>query len=661
MKIPRRFVTVLIAGALAGLAALAVDQVLALSTLGYVLRLAPGFVAAYVGVGAFFAVVIELGTARRQSVDARRLDAWRLFALSTAAIYVPAIVERLHNALQGRGLALLATVIVVGVGCYALWIAALQHVAGPRAPTVAPFLGALTAAIGLAVNRNVVDRPLEPAALVADAAVLAGALALALLARTAGARGALAALAVLTVGVVLLVTWSPGGKPAGEPGGVERPNLVLVIIDTLRQDVFDEVVRETEEGRAFARKMDGAGWFTQAIAASPWTVPSVGSIMTGLFPTEHGYDAPLVARGKRAMTPLPESVPTLAEGLRRHGYRTEGLVTNQLLQPGTGIARGFDHYEVLAGPAIKLPLLTALDRLGLIEEVPYERAAAVRHRLRQRLARIMPSDRPLFLWLHLLDPHAPLVEHRHLAPEPAAEKLNPLERRYRHEVRYALDELRRMFEDLRAHGLWRDTVVVVASDHGEMFPTDGHDNGVKTLAGDRPKLYGHGHALYGELARVPLVIRPAGGLPEPRRIDALTGHADLVATLADLLDVELPGPEHRRFSLAPWLRESPPSPPPRARPFTLISGIQHGPRQRALRTPRYKLIEYLEGQRPSELYLLSRDPAEKRDLAGVKTNLLARAQRQLERRWSRLAEPPEIEPAELDAESLERLKALGYL
>ncbi len=677
MRFLRPAVRVLGAGVLAGLLALALDQLLAVLTLGYPVPVAPRYVAAYAVLGA----VAALAAGAVALISRRALDGWAVFAVAVAGVYVPAIFERVHHAAghsAGPFLAIVAA--VLAAGGYGLWILLLGRVAdswhggdGPRssaaggafrgagARVMAPLLGAAAASVGLAVNRNLVDYPLEPAALAADVAVLGASLALAYLGRIRGARRALGAAAALALGALALAAAGRWQTSSTSPGATGRaPNLVLVIIDTLRQDTFQRVVRQTEEGRAFREAMAGSAWFSRAIAAAPYTAPSVGSIMTGLYPQEHGFEYAAVKDKSRPLVPLTESVPTLAETLRRAGYRTEAIGANPLLHPVSGIARGFDHYEILSGPTVKLPPLTALGKLDLVREDKHQDARSVRRRLRQRLGEMTASGRPVFLWLQLMDPHDPLKNHRGLAPDPEAAGLDELRRLYRDEVRFALRELTSMLELMRARGLWRNTAWVVVSDHGEMFPADGRRTGLKTMGTREPMLYGHGHAMYGELVRVPLMIRPPGGLPETRRLKNLTSHVDLHDTILDLLGIDAPRTGRDRVSLAPWLRRPSPEPGLRGRSYALI-GANHGPQQRALRTRGFKLIEHLERRRPEELYRIAADPGERRNLAGLEKDRLARIQERLESYWAQLDEAPATAPAELDVEALERLKALGYV
>ncbi|MCP4660592.1 MAG: sulfatase-like hydrolase/transferase [bacterium] len=646
-------------GGLSGLAALALDEFLAWLMLGYRTPLYPRFVAAYLLAGMGLGVLLELG--RRLARRPRPRDR-TMTATGMALVYTLPIFERVSQVL-GSHITLGGIVVaIIAVAAFLAGLAGLRRVT--RSTFWAALLTAFTAAVGLAVNRNLLGVAQEPRALAADAAIMLTALAAAWLVRITRARGGRMGLvaAAGAAGLVALVAFTsldePVTVPADPPPAGEPAHLVLIVIDSLRLDVFQRVVEETEEGRSFHRAFDGAAWFTNAIAAAPWTAPSVGSMLTGLYPSEHGFGK---KRARRTPSRLAKSIPTLTERLRDHGYVTEGIVANSLLHPATGIDRGFTHYEVLLGPSIKLPLLTALAEVGLLRLDSSQGAIAVRRRLERRLDPVVASGRPFFFWLHYMEPHAPLFEHPDLAPDPAADDPDSNERLYRDEVRYVLRELTRVRELFAGRDLGKRTAFVLVADHGEMFPSDGHHAGVKHPHLDRPMLEGHGHALYGELMRVPLIIRPPGGLVQERRVDVLTSHVDLYVTVGDLLGLDLPPVAGDQVSLAPWLAaEAPPG--WRGRSHVLIGGNYFGPEQRGILTPELKLIEYPGGRgRPSELYDVAVDPREQRNLARQDQRRSEHMSQLLIRAWARLREPPETAPVEFDRKTRQHLKALGYV
>lgn len=274
-----------------------------------------------------------------------------------------------------------------------------------------------------------------------------------------------------------------------------------------------------------------------------------------------------------------------------------------------------------------------------------------------RLDDLAGGERPFFLWLHLMDPHEPLRAHPRLPPDAGADGLPELERLYREETRHAVDELAAMLEAMAERGLLRDTALVLVSDHGQMFPDGPEDDSPQRR---RQRRYGHGHALYGELVRVPLVIRPPGGLAADRRIDVLTSHTDLHDTIADLLGLDLDRVGRDRMSLAPWLAPQP-AEDATERGWALIGSNRHGPPQRAIRSRRLKLIEHPGGERSPELYDLLTDPGEQHDLSTARPRALERQREQLRRVPEELGETPDSRPVEIYEETRRQLEALGYV
>jgi arylsulfatase A-like enzyme len=700
MKGGRRILRALLWGSAAGLATLALDQLSAFLTAGLPIPLDLAFILVYAAAGAAVAGLFEAaGYAFRRS----RASAFGIVATSSALLYAASVFERVAQALLrpwGATVALAGA--VAALAGMVLWVHVLRRIvaqdpgkarsalrpplprqgssarlrepAGERAggegdsqspheaTSYAAILAAVTAALGLAVNRNLVTLPFEPPALAADAAVLGLALALAFGVRSAGPRRtALAAAAVAAAAVLAVAAVVPPFPPARAPAATDvprtHPDLVLCVVDTLRQDVFRDVVDGTAEGRRFREVLGGAAWFDRAVAVAPWTAPSVASIMTGLYPPEHGFGITVTGDLNRPLTRLSDSVTPLAEHLRAAGYRTVALVTNPLLHPVSGIARGFETFEVLGGPTTKMPLLTILASAGLLRRDYYQDAGAARRRLARVLGGVA-GERPLFLWLHLMDPHEPLHRHRGLSPDPRGEELPAGERLYRDETRYALAETTRMIELLGSAGHWPNAVFVLVADHGEMFASDGHGH----RPPGNPRNHGHGHALYDELVRVPLVVRPPGGLGDDRRIGVLASHVDLLGTLGDLLGLDVQGPAGERGSLAPWLGSEPPAGVTRGRAYAWIGSNKDGPPQEGVLTESHKLIRFVDGDLPDELFDLESDPGERRNLAGLEPAVHAELAELFVLTRSGLRPPAEgAEPFELDQETRRRLEALGYL
>ena len=193
----------------------------------------------------------------------------------------------------------------------------------------------------------------------------------------------------ISIAVVALVGWAcseEAGRPSGtSPPGARsapRPNILLVLIDTLRADRLG--VYGNERGLTpFLDEIAKSGTvFSHAYAPSSWTCPSIASLFTSRYPSQHGAttpDARLVA-----------SEVTLAESLSASGYATAGFVANLRLDERLGFGQGFDHWRVFK----QLPLVRGkVVQTYSMEWLNPQQTAS--------------PDQPIFLYLHLTEPHSP--------------------------------------------------------------------------------------------------------------------------------------------------------------------------------------------------------------------------------------------------------------
>jgi arylsulfatase A-like enzyme len=195
-----------------------------------------------------------------------------------------------------------------------------------------------------------------------------------------------------------------------------------------------------------------------------------------------------------------------------------------------------------------------------------------------------------------------------------------------------------------------------------MFPADGHFSGAYLPDGTK-KLYGHGHAFYEEVSRVPLVVRMPDPAPGDHEVMDLVSQVDIYDTLGELMDLDLGPQPPGRFSLAPLIataREETAAGEAQ-RPFAYLSANINGPRQLALRTDVYKLITYPDGERGDEVYDLTVDPFEKNNLSEVDPDALAELKATLEAAGLAMTVAETEGPTEMSPEVIERLEALGYL
>ena len=422
--------------------------------------------------------------------------------------------------------------------------------------------------------------------------------------------------------------------------------LVLIVVDTLRADRLGSYGYHRSTSPGLDRLAARGVVLERAWAPSPWTLPSFASLYSGLLPSRHGAG---VAPGagpapERGFSRLAGGVPVAAEILRSHGFATAGFATNRFLQTAFGIERGFETYDVEH---------TQLGRQRRADVIVDRALAWIDAHASGRF----------FLSIHILDPHMPYDAPAptggrftsELTPTPGlpfgntrkmwglAAQLGSEDRAY---VSAAYDEevafvdlhLTRLLEQLESRGILDRALVVLTSDHGEeLFERDGFE---------------HGHTLYQELLHVPLVIWGPGLAAS--RIASPVSLVDVLPTALDALGIPKPA-DLDGVSLWPAVRTG--AEPPHRDLFA--QATLYGPRRRAVIAWPYKLIVDLRtGHR--ELYDLSLDPRERRDLAPTQARLADELAAVIARRFSSRAPAPR-ERAELDPQTLEELRALGYL
>ena len=164
------------------------------------------------------------------------------------------------------------------------------------------------------------------------------------------------------------------------------------------------------------------------------------------------------------------------------------------------------------------------------------------------------------------------------------------------------------------------------------------------------------------LARaVPLVIRPAGGIPGGRRLTTLVSHVDLPGTVFDLLGIDAAPGTADRISVAGTLAASPALEVVEGREVAFVSGVQRGPTQYALRTRHFKIIHYPGGEQPDEVYDLRVDPGEAFSNPTGTGLPLEAATDLLEAHMATMGRQPETGVMDIDPATRKKLEALGYV
>jgi arylsulfatase A-like enzyme len=431
-----------------------------------------------------------------------------------------------------------------------------------------------------------------------------------------------------------------------------HPAVVLISLDTLRADrlgvlgypraLTPDLDRLAREGAVFA----------QATAAAPWTKPSHASIFLSRLPFDHG------ARWNR--TRIPSDRVMLAERFRNAGYRTAAFTGGASVHGEAGFDQGFEIYE---------------------NHNEIEEGGAENHLSHATRWACGVGGTPFFLFVHTYEAHSPFVHADFADPSTAGRLpsefsiheldeirggrlvLTAQEQRYVSDlydgdVAHTDALVGRLLAGLERCGVLAGAVVVVLSDHGE----DLWDH-VATRSPD------HGHSLYEELLHVPLIYWAPGSIPPGQLIRTPVSLLSVAPTLLSLAGLPA-DPSHRGQDLAPSLRRG--SEPP-ARPV-FSESVEYGPDRFAVRDGSHKVIVApvldrhhggveLEVE-PVEIFDVSKDPLERRNLAADPTDRSLELLRMLRERALRIlshdrslsevgAAPP--------AEQVEQLRALGYV
>ena len=394
-----------------------------------------------------------------------------------------------------------------------------------------------------------------------------------------------------------LLATACGRAPATDTPSA-KPDLLFVTIDTLRAD---------RVGRGLTRTLDALAargvQFTQARAAVPLTLPSHVTMMTGALPPMHGVHE----NGTAIFSGTP---PPVARQLKDAGYRTAAFVGAYVLDRRFGLAQGFDHYDdQIARDADAVQRLEAERPANEVVDRVVAWLRGVRPGSDRGQTGVRVDSDPIFLWVHLYDPHAPYRGS------------------YDEEVKFADAQVGRLLQELRAAG--RDPIVIVAGDHGESLG----EHGERT----------HGMLGYEAALRVPVIIAGPGIAPAQR-----TNPVSLADIAPTLVALSRPNSSGGRSLLDPDTTDR------EIYAETEYPRVAGWSPVYVLLQDRWKLIL----SAAPELYDLAADPSESANVAAGRQALVSAMGARLEAlratspRAARTATPPEV---------AERLRALGYV
>jgi arylsulfatase A-like enzyme len=253
---------------------------------------------------------------------------------------------------------------------------------------------------------------------------------------------------------------------------IARPSVILITIDTLRADhVACYGARTVKTPTLDGLAHDGVV-FERAISQVPLTWPSHAVILTGTYPFQNGVQ-------DFTGQPLAPQFRSVAQAFQQAGYVTGAVVSAFVLDRSWGLARGFGFYD----DAFSAETFEKKD-ISLVDRRAGESVAHAIAWLKKT------PRRPLFLWLHLYDPHSPYD-----APEPFRSEYRS--HPYDGEIAYADHELGKLMFWLKQNHLYDSSLIVAVSDHGESLGEHGEDE--------------HGFFVYNATVHVPLIVKPPAG------------------------------------------------------------------------------------------------------------------------------------------------------
>jgi len=427
-------------------------------------------------------------------------------------------------------------------------------------------------------------------------------------------------------------------RPEGEASQItqlherEDLNVLFVLIDTLRADRLGSYGYERDTSPNIDALAATGVRFDQHISQSSWTKCSMASMWTGLYPIRTGV--------LRSPHGLSDDARMPAEILRDAGFRTYALWRNGWIGPSFGFSQGFEVYH--SPRAARIPA-------SVRREKPTVGMAGTDQDIVKSAVEFFRTngDERWFLYLHLMD------VHQYVYDETTALFGTSYSDIYDNSIRWVDRVLGSLIDELERRGLRKNTLIILAADHGEAFGEHGRE--------------GHARDVYGEVTTTPLILSFPFRLKEGLVVDAATANVDLWPTVLDIL--ELPGledPDGRSrladILVAAGLSDTPSEAVPRyshidrhwgrtEHPSAPIVAVNDGSQRLVLSAP----------EEVGELFDKAADPREQRDIGDERPEERDRLTALVK---GYLESPPApwgaASDVELSETELEQLRALGY-
>ncbi|HUU28915.1 MAG TPA: sulfatase-like hydrolase/transferase [archaeon] len=333
---------------------------------------------------------------------------------------------------------------------------------------------------------------------------------------------------LITIAIIALSLAGCSRKP--EIDQRHPPNILLVVLDAARADHFSCHGYSRSTTPNLDRIAKEGVRFTRAVSTSSWTLPAHASLFTGLLPDEHG------TRNQHAW--LIDRIPTLAELMKERGYRTGCFTNNPIIDQYHNLVRGFEVIERIWA-----------DSTVVTDARPHNTEYT------NTLVRSFveaDSERPLFVFINYMDVHQPYVApepYRSMYLEAGQEITSKLDSASRYAdlldngtislsevekselsaiydgcLTYLDQQVENLLQSLRRAGVYDSTLIIITSDHGEVFGEYGK--------------FGHGDLLNRPLIHIPLIVRYPALLPSPAEREELVSITDIFYSLSNLLGLK---------------------------------------------------------------------------------------------------------------------------
>ncbi len=441
-------------------------------------------------------------------------------------------------------------------------------------------------------------------------------------------------------GLVLGLALAAVSANAGLAAGSVRPDVILITVDTLRYDRLSIHGYRRPTSPNLDALLARSARFDQARVVEPLTGPSMVSMVTSRYPHQH-------AASRNGLRMRPKML-SLGKILKSRGYATAAFVGNWTLRDQlSGLGEHFDEYH---------EVLTRKRWFGLFkgEATAEDLTDAALDWIEEHTE--APKRKPFLLWVHYVEPHAPYRLHEDLAAEIGLDRRSDYSDsdRYDTEVAFVDRAIGRLLRGLDGAGQRQDgTLIAFSSDHGESLGEHSY--------------WGHGRHLYDVTLRIPMSFAWSGRVGA-RTVDTVASNLDIAPTVLGLMGLPQPEPFEGHDFSAVLLRQADP-PAGRVTFHQAHKGATKGrsgeARQKglleiALVTAWHKETVRVKGGM-RRLFDLRQDPYETTNEAPVGSTASPEASDWLSVVRRGLVEADLLPTTPLDEESLEKMRALGYV